>query len=253
MRQGLDIIEQHQVNYGPLAVVSPDGVTWWRQLVDHNLVEPRWWSVDETAHTPFDRFGYEIVFVPPLTLRSIGPNGVDDGGALDDWSFTLMNDRSPMLVVTDPDWTLWFAKDHRYATKRLMLAAPGALLTLVACIATFWRVSRAFGVCFGLMCAGLLLQIVKPNSYDVRYWPSGVVSAEVFGVLLAVVGGVGAAHCVLSTIVREFLGAAQAMMVRERVGFCRTCDYDLAGLPSDVCPECGERLAAPADDTLPQR
>ncbi len=46
---------------------------------------------------------------------------------------------------------------------------------------------------------------------------------------------------------REWLYGGRAVVPE---GQCWACGYDLSGIDSDACPECGERLCAMHDDTL---
>lgn len=102
----------------------------------------------------------------------------------------------------------------------LWVSLTGAMMVFASRMATAYGFHWAEGMAVGLLplipCLGLILTII--------------VSGHVSRVLERAGARVG------------LLGVSSSEMRKLRIGICRGCGYDLRGLPSSTCPECGSTI-----------
>jgi len=125
----------------------------------------------------------------------------------------------PVWRLTRLRWIAW----ERRRTQRV--AAGGTAMRMPIRRWTLWGIF-AFGLPAGLMTA---VATAWTSNVPIPWWVSAT------QVLLLMLLGVA-----FGVVMKWFLTRRH----RFERGHCRSCGYDLKGLPSEVCPECGYHFAA---------
>jgi len=218
--------------------------TWFAKLVKGGYVSPGQLKFGCTPDglDPLDMYGSPIIaqIVPNVSgaeefvLRCAGPNGVDDGGSLDDWDIRF-----------GPNAGYWY-KTHwpslyRSATKYGLICG---LATAIVSAILLWFASpklRAAGLLSVVV--GILWLILWPSgdasllftaSSDRLGDPGWVETVRVAATLLLLAG-------ILQLVILAGRAASESLERRwsRPENTCIRCGYDLRGCPTSVCPECG--------------
>lgn len=96
-----------------------------------------------------------------------------------------------------------------------------------------------------------LPRLVRPSSYVLTSLIAGFSSSLVFVVLAGLAQGYISSFWPLMLVIGTWWGTLIAILVgiffqrapKPQAGHCATCDYNLTGNVSGVCPECGRRIA----------
>ena len=232
--------------------------TWFQKLVadDPTLPQNLNYGTTPNGALPTDMYGFPIVYEPPAkpnevrqfaVLRSVGKNGRDDKGQLDDWD--IRYGPNPGYWY-GPDWTGFYVR-----------AGVCALLALIGGILLRWRARhlrwRARHLWWGvplvaLSVGSLALAIVPvvvpalggesfPSTASASpMWTEAVASLLAFLVAIGISAG-------LAWFTPVAVRSRRQQRWRE-AGCCTECGYDLRGTVAAggrQCPECG--AAVPLD------
>jgi predicted RNA-binding Zn-ribbon protein involved in translation (DUF1610 family) len=174
----------------------------------------------------------EVVYESPGVIRCIGPNGVDDGGTFDDWEFSIAQSTGE-ITETGPNWRHWYVSEWNAVRFRACLRAILILFIGVAVRSTFRRMS--FVIASVTISYGILFLNISEAEIAVLYWPSWIQLTES---LAAVALGLNVVAGMLWGM--RMLARLGKQAVRQQTrNDCDQCGYDLTGLLSNVCPECG--------------
>jgi hypothetical protein len=184
-----------------------------------------------------------------VVIRCVGENGVDDGGALDDWDSRW-----------GPNSGYWY-KQHWPALQR---AAIGwGALVIAACV-LLWFVLRQFvrprgwRLTLMLLTAPLLwltiwpdgdltpLRVVRTSDHPgAEPWWIGLIHSIALIVFLL-------GLLMLIVLIIRLLDDLLDRKVQCDSTRCNHCNYDMRGSTTSVCPECGEQhLAHHAPNSTP--
>ncbi len=238
----LSSIEQYEELFGVLPVMDEKGSPWWRILQDsesesHFFIVmgfPGTYLEDEPI---LDQFRNPLIYIPPDSIRCTGPNGVDDGGDLDDWTFSKAKSYTDWSTK-EPDWSLWYP-DH-FAHARVRAAVFVLLSVLVAPVIgrLCWRRARVFGIASACLIPSILVLQIRPPDVHIMGWPKWLEFLEGVARCVAFFAAITASYALLMFVLEYPIKRIVAAFAR-RDGLCEVCNYDLSGLESNRCPECG--------------
>ncbi|MCI0674920.1 MAG: hypothetical protein L0Y42_03985 [Phycisphaerales bacterium] len=211
--------------------------TWFEKLAAEWFVVPSNIGLGLTADRslPLDRFGFVLIYEPPAhpdkggaVIRSVGANGVDDHGALDDWDTRY----GPNLGYWHK--TKWPAL-YRQTAFCAMVGSIGVGLILR------WARRKATGLGLGILFVGLDMAVALPFGFDAGLWrtsvsdmPRWVDSIAGAGVFLILMGSL-----VLVILLVDEATRRHKIHVAQTSNLCLKCRYDLRGCATSICPECG--------------
>ncbi len=229
-----EAIQRYEREIGPLKHVSEDGTVWFDALLAAEVGD-YYFLPQLLMRRPVSVFNMEVVYDPSGAVRCVGPNGVDDGGKVDDWEVRY----SPEYATVDlahPKWNVWYADEYDAARSR---GALRGLLVAVLGIVIGLTLHRWFlAAVAATMCYGALFVNISATETAVFRWPYWVELTQ------------GTATIAVVVSVGTFLIWGLVLMARagERTvnaaggKGCANCGYCLEGLSNDVCPECGELI-----------
>lgn len=242
LRSVSDEIADYERKFGPLPVVDAEGRTWIQLLKLH---DHWWWETDDNGALP-SNLTRRIVYDPTGAVRFVGPNGVDDGGAGDDWEVRRSRTNGA-LVEREPDWRVWhpteYAAMEREALARGMVVVAAGVITAVF-RGRCWLILIVTTSFYG----ALFFDLRSAPGVLVYRWPSWVYFAEGFSGLSLLV----AVATTLSAVIIGAMREAKRLSRAAKGGFCSACDYDLSGLQGDRCPECGAAIQHRIASVLPE-
>lgn len=219
--------------------------SWYDKLVLAGWLESSSYpTVDSPfGRIPLDMFGGPFIYEPPtnnlamkagtkpaFVLRSMGPNGIDNLGHLDDWEFSR-----------GPRWGHWYKK---YWFHGLAVALVGVVFAVGIYIVHKKRLRRMTGgtalsvlsTCMiGMTLAAVLPRLIDPYLFTASHrlsetwrWPvrGSAVGLPILGVVLIT--------CVVYW--------NRKRIAARRMDRCARCGYDLHGASHARCPECGEPI-----------
>ncbi len=180
----------------------------------------------------------DFAYVPPsaenghqLVLRLVGPNGVDDGGALDDYDW-----------LKGANFGYWETR----AWPRLYGQAAGALvaLCLLALLVTLRRRWSVRTVARMILVTGCLAAFFVPwgsqrgriDPFSIPVDPPWIRDTITAGYIAI---GLGSVMHLVPPLPRRRIDR----YLRRRFGQCRHCGYDIRmelAASRDICPECGQ-------------
>lgn len=232
------VIHEYHIDHGEYPVTDNQG-TWFEKLgLDFN-------RVTTDGRFPLDHYGHPLIFEPPsgangnqVVIRSVGQNGIDDQGALDDWDSRF-----------GPNMGYWHKTDWPAANRRAWLCAILALIGLVVIVIKIKQATAR--LVFASLWLGILAAVVLPYGFDTGLsrssasidpeWISYVAST---GALLLLIGIILLLLHFFSTIYYR-----RSLRITGTIP-CQKCSYDLRGtIAANIsnCPECGEPVPADAD------
>lgn len=181
--------------------------------------------------------GMRIVYDPAGAIRDVGPNGIDEGGAGDDWEARF--DRTTgAITINDPDWGAWYPNE--YASLRLSAVVRGLTVVLLG-LGVGAMVRRALPtVGVVTLSFGVLFLTIHPDGMNLLLWPAWMHPVEVWAGVSLAITAIAATVWVLVWAVRAI---ERLWPWRMNPDVCQNCFYDLAGLPAGgPCPECGNAV-----------
>lgn len=219
--------------------------TWYQKLTaKYGGVNVRYESPD--GRYPLDFYGHPLLFEPPniangnsIVVRSIGQNGVDDSGALDDWDSRF-----------GPNLGYWYKRNWPAAYRRVWICG---VLGLIGTVFIFIKINQATArYVFISWWLGILASVVMPFGFDTAY---GRHSASIDPSWIGLVSGIGGLLICCSIIVLVVSPMYtywhhRSLRISGAVP-CEKCEYDLRGtIATNItrCPECGESV--PNDSTI---
>tara|TARA_R110002111_G_scaffold137373_1_gene203157 strand:- start:835 stop:1683 length:849 start_codon:yes stop_codon:yes gene_type:complete len=224
--------------------VTDNTSTWYQKLTEkYGDMNIRQESPD--GRYPLDFYGHPLLFEPPgkangnsIVIRSVGRNGIDDGGALDDWDSRF-----------GPNLGYWYKMNWPAAYRRAWICG---ILGLVGTIFIIIKIKQSTArYVYILFWLGVLGGVVMPLGFDTAY---GRHSASIDPIWIGLVSGLGGLLICSSIIVLAvcpmYTHWRRRLLRVSGVVPCEKCDYDLRGTIAaniDRCPECGESIPADAD------
>lgn len=207
--------------------------TWYEKLLADNYIAPSRSTVaTPSGLVPADLNGFPVVYRPPddpkklgALIRCVGPNGVDDGGTLDDWD-----------VEKEPNLGYWYKWNWPALYRRAGQCAIGVVIAIGLIV---WRIRpKVLAASCAMLAFGGAAAIILPWGFDgglgrvsdshIPYWLDYVALLGLLSIFAGfVAGGVVAVR------------AMQRRTLRKKRGLCPMCGYDLRGDLDAGCPECG--------------
>lgn len=234
MRLLMESVQAYQEAHGPLKPVNDAGVPWNEALAASEAGQ-QYFVADILARQPLTILDMPIVYDPSGAIRCVGPNGVDDGGAFDDWEARF----HPILgrvSVSQPNWVTWYADE--YAAAKSIAALRGALVAVVGVVIGF-TLRRWFVAAFVTTgCYGMLFLNIRATVAPVYRWPYWVELAEGSAMLALTLTSASALAWMFLAMTRAGHRTVRALSGHH----CEHCGYDLTGLTGLVCPECGGQI-----------
>lgn len=213
--------------YGEYPVTDAE-LTWFEKLVAEDEYRHNFESTIDGRYPVAPRNGSPYIYEPPApgsppdarpVFRWVGLNGIDENGAGDDIDIRYgINDG------------FYHKRNYPYARR---VTAIGVMLLAIVSIA-IWRLSRSdsLRVAVILIAAGILAIAVGVTGDDPRCW--GCDGVYEF------LPNIGAIATLLAFIPLGIHMARFWAGRRARLEFCCVrCGYDLQGVASDRCSECG--------------
>jgi len=180
-----------------------------------------WWDRPFVFDPPLSA-SLPVGGAPPFVIYSVGINGIDEQGGGDDLS--LAGGIRPGYYWKRY-WPLWWPAAGVFAA--IVAALIGASLRDTPRRAAYRMAAvAAVGVSFIV----LAWMHADGRHLRMRYWPEAY-WAHVIGVALLV-------SALIDSGLRKAQRSLMADTRRER-GLCASCSYDLTGLTTGRCPECG--------------
>lgn len=217
--------------HGAIPVSDADS-SWYEKLVDGAYAaspEPHF-GLARDARVPADKYGHPLILEyvqradgMHIVVRSVGANGIDDHGALDDWEYGR-----------EPNLGYWYKEDWvADSLKGAAVALLSAVLCVVIGLMTRRNVTR---VVWSLLIIGVLDGlIISATDLSASTHPAPFIEVQgVVGMLVLLFGALAGITCAIGAA----FGAARRRSA-ESDGLCRVCRYDLRGTDSPRCPECG--------------
>jgi len=164
---------------------------------------------------------------PGYLLYSVGRNGIDDHGGLDDWEYRA-----------GPNWGYWYKKDW---TEAVVWGAVGSVLILIVFMGcVLWLSRRPGWKMFMITLVGILVFIlsaelpvlIKPDLLQLNL---GLFDLMQFSAMMSPL-------FLFVTVIAFFVSIWRMYHLRRLrlVRFqCVECGYDLRGADHERCPECG--------------
>lgn len=112
-----------------------------------------YWGESEGGALPLDLYGQPLRYVPPRTIRTVGANGVDNGGASDDWDSGRR-----------PNDGHWLREDDPAARRRLALCIRTAAIVVLFAFGVM-RSKRA-AIMVSLVVCGAIFAWMMPVGFD---------------------------------------------------------------------------------------
>lgn len=207
--------------------------TWYEKLVQGEYLperEPRF-GLSPNGSLPLDLYGFPVIYEPPVNsksdiviLRSVGKNGVDDKGALDDWD-----------IRYGPNFGYWYKTRWPAMYRRAALCGMIALFGSI--IALLMVKSRHWALILCLFIIGLCGSVVMRYGFGGGLYPTSIRNAPGWFV--------GVSQITACMVIVALLMSLEpcVVLIRKRLSrvqfVCKSCGYDLNGLPTTICPECG--------------
>ena len=127
-------------------------------------------SLTVSGGAPVDMYGRPLVYEPPapatgnrIVIRSVGKNGIDDQGTVDDWEFWV--DPADGGSGGEPNLGYWYKRRWPAARRRAEVCAVLAILGVAA--AVWWGRRRLLLACsLSLIWLGVLGTIILPWGFD---------------------------------------------------------------------------------------
>lgn len=237
IRGCVQAIETYRMDTGTYPQSDARG-SWFEKLVEAKGVAPTYTRFGlSPGGTPLDAYGRPLIYETPsasngfqVVLRSVGQNGVDDGGRLDDLD-------SRYGANTGYWHKAHWPAMYRRAMVCIVLGVVGSLVLLMR---------YGFAVVTGgwiLLWHGVLARFVIP-------WGFGTVGAKASYFdpwWVGQVVNIGTALLLLGIVALVY--GYSPRFDRNRTGCCARCGYDLRGTLAaggTVCPECGEAVGEDA-------
>jgi len=147
--------------------VSDEHSTWYEKLKEADFARLDDMEETEDGSLPVDIYGFAMVYELPaagqssVVIRSVGRNGVDDGGALDDWD-----------IRYGPNWGYWYKEDFPDRLRQLIIWAAYIVVTVVLVL---WRIrpmrTAVAVICVTLGLSAFLLPPADTGSYHTSDHP----------------------------------------------------------------------------------
>ena len=194
---------------------------WFSQLLRSKVLSAN--EVRSIDGQPFDAFGNPLVFVGGNSpfVRSVGRNGRDDRGHLDDWD-----------SHSEPNWGHWYKR-------RWPLAIGGVYLTIIACV--FLAVSQHRMSAIATIAVSMMtLPIIADPAmlHGSGFLPTPYEYIPLVGGLILLV--------VLAILIHRYVTRKNRISANQ----CVECGYSLINLTSCRCPECGFILHFDTDSSF---
>ncbi len=237
--------KSYQLKHGVYPLTDRES-TWYEKLVaeygTHVL------GIRETSlegKYPLDLYGHPLVYEPPdanhpneVVIRSVGENGVDNHGLLDDW-----DSRS------EPNSGYWY-KSRWPAAKRFGLFC--AVISLGGLVFIIVKIDRFMAkLFFAAVWLGLMSAIIFPIGFSIG-WPRG--PQDIDPAWIGFVPPIGYL-LLFSSIPILFIHIMYSAWITRSLRLpgtllCAKCHYDLRGTIESnrkTCPECGESIPQEVD------
>lgn len=180
---------------------------------------------------PMMVFWPEDEFARPI-IRSLGRNGVDDGGSLDEWD-----------SCKGPNPGYWYMRNWtRIDFQILFFSLLGLVLSCI--IVRHYRHRWDAATILVLLCFGLLFTIFVPIGADIGTATPSFRNVSPLGRVAQGWGGLFLIVAVVLTGLSLIVRMCRSFVRRERpiTHYCDDCGYDLRGsilADRTRCPECG--------------
>jgi len=219
-------VNAFRVKYGRYPADSPRA-TWFECLEDAGIVHRREFTFVKGQRIPVDVYSQPFVLVETANgqcvIRSIGRNATDDAGRYDDWDYPR-----------EPNWGHWYKDTWHlaFSLQILLIISSGIVLFRRKAV---WMIGISLLLIVGSQICG---QLADPRWITGRSKINGILSVAL---VLGTIEGIGfsIAGGYLWTV--RWLWNRRARS-RHRRGCCSYCAYDLRGLESYCCPECGRHV-----------
>lgn len=227
MQEVLDALQHYLLDHGE-PPRTDDQSPWYIKLTEEpDANNSRCCPGGYLFDLPIDEFGNMLIVEYPadnwnFTIRSIGENGIDDGGKRDDWT-----------LGSEPNLGYWYKDDWVNKSAFASLA-----LFVSLCLSVLWaKVIPRFAVKFVLTSLTIgVLNGLLTSDFGVHPAPLVSITGAV-GMIALLVGAFVLLVWIIGHVTQKRNDSTRLRASAARV--CWSCGYDLRGSPTEVCSECG--------------
>ncbi len=227
-------VQMYQWEHGAYPTTDAES-TWYEKIKSSKSFHseflhesPEGLPLDPIYHSPIILMLPTVPNEPPF-LRVLGPNGVDDGGALDDWD----SHRGPNMGY-------WYKKDWPGRQRQAIAATAATIVVMVTILVTVRN--RRWALMLACVLGTQVLYMLAPLHAASTIYKPPTIQWQIF---------VFHALTLASALsVLNLVGYYVFLWLRPREvdpAICRGCGYDLRGTLAAnraECPECGLRVGS---------